>query len=195
MDESASSRKSERQRTARVLFHPALMTDESEDKTNLHPDIAEFDQLMSCLEQDVKAESGKLNNINEDDILKSLQEIGSPDPKSQVAINKMPEHKRKRYNDATRKEYEGMKKKDAMEFVRKNDVPEDAKTYISVVNWVTKFVLGQYQKTKCRIYFGEYHYVKTFTDCFAPTVNFCSVLIMLCLAAMFGWHWHLGSLD
>jgi hypothetical protein len=35
--------------------------------------------------------------------------------------------------------------------------------------------------------------MKTFTDCFAPTVNFYSVLIVLCLAAMFGWH--LGSLD
>jgi hypothetical protein len=141
----------------------------------------------------MKAESGKLNDINEDDILKSLQEIGSPDPKSQAAINKMPEQKRKRYNDATMKEYEGMKKKDVMEFVRKSDVPKDARIYICIVNWVTKFVLGQYQKTKCRICFGGHHYVKTFTDCFAPTVNFCSVLIMLCLAAMFGWH--LGSLD
>ena len=127
MNESALSRKSERKRTARVLFEPALMTDESDDKTNLNPAIMKFDQLMSCLEQDVKAESGKLNNINEDDILKSLQEIGSLDPKSQSAINKMPEHKRKRYNDATKKEFEGMKKKDVMEFVRKSDVPEDAK--------------------------------------------------------------------
>jgi hypothetical protein len=93
MNESASSRKSERQRTARVMYEPALTTTDE----NLNPSITEFDQLMSCLEQDVKAESGKLNNINEDDILKSLQEIGSPDPKSQAAINKMPEHKRKRY--------------------------------------------------------------------------------------------------
>ena len=38
-----------------------------------------------------------------------------------------------------------------------------------------------------------HHYVKTFTDCFAPTVNFCSVLIMLCLSAMLGWF--IGSLD
>ena len=56
VDESASSKKGVRKRTKRVLFDPALKTDESGDKTNLHPDIAEFDQLMSCLEQDVKAE-------------------------------------------------------------------------------------------------------------------------------------------
>jgi hypothetical protein len=86
-----------------------------------------------------------------------------------------------------------MKKKDVMDFVRITDIPKGAKIYICIVNWVTKYVLGVYQKTKCRICFGGHHYVKTFTDCFAPTVNFCSVLIMLCLAAMFGWH--LGSLD
>jgi transposase InsO family protein len=193
-NESESRRRSERNTSTRVGNEPSLMTsDDNDDMTELDPTIQNLDQLMSCLEQNVKAESGKLNNINEDDILKSLQEIGSPDPKSQAAINKMPKQKRKRYNDATMKEYEGMKKKDVMEFVRKSDVPNDARIYICIVNWVTKFVLGKYQKTKCRICFGGHHYVKTFTDCFAPTVNFCSVLIMLCLAAMFGWH--LGSLD
>jgi hypothetical protein len=181
MNQSASSRKSKRRKTSTIRLEPTLLTNENEDETNLQPDIAEFDQLMSCLEQDMKAESGKLKDINEDDILKSLQEIGSPDPKSQAAINKMPEQKRKRYNDATMKEYEGMKTKDVMEFVRKSDVPKDARIYICIVNWVTKFVLGQYQKTKCRICFGGHHYVKTFTDFFAPTVKFCSVLIMLCL--------------
>ncbi len=30
-------------------------------------------------------------------------------------------------------------------------------------------------------------------DCFASTFDFCTVLIMLCLSAMFGWH--IGSLD
>jgi hypothetical protein len=80
-----------------------------------------------------------------------------------------------------------------MVFVRITDIPKGAKIYICIVNWVTKYVLGVYQNTKCRICFGGHHYVKTFTDFFAPTVNFCSVLIMLCLAAMFGWH--LGSLD
>jgi hypothetical protein len=105
----------------------------------------------------------------------------------------LPQKARKRYNDATQKEYEGMKAKNVMEFVRMSDIPKETKIYICIVNWTTKYVLGVYQKTKCRICFGGHHYVKNFTDCFAPTVKFCSVLIMLCLAAMFGWH--LGSLD
>jgi hypothetical protein len=163
-----------------------------EDFTDLNPTVQNYDQLMSCLEQNVKTESGILNDKEEDEILKSLQEIGSPDPKSQAAIDKMPKDKRKRYNDATMKEFEGMKDKNVMEFVRIDGIPRE-KLYIYIVNWTTKFVLGTYQKTKCRICFGGHHYVKTFTDCFAPTVNFCSVLIMLCLAAMFGWF--IGSLD
>ena len=133
-----------------------------------------------------------MNDKEENEILKSLQQIGSPDPKSQAAIDKMPPNKSKRYNDATMKEFEGMKAKNVMDFVRIDGIPRE-KLYICIVNWTTKFVLGTYQKTKCRICFGGHHYVKTFTDCFAPTVNFCSVLIMLCLAAMFGWF--IGSLD
>ena len=133
-----------------------------------------------------------MKNNEENEILRNLLDIGSPDPKSQAAINKMPELKRKRYNDATMKEYEGMKAKNVMELVRISDIPNE-KLYICIVNWTTKFVLGVYQKTKCRICFGGHHYVKTFTDCFAPTVNFCSVLIMLCLSAMLGWY--IGSLD
>ena len=52
-NESASSRKSERQRTARVMYEPALTTTDE----NLNPTITEFDQLMSCLEQDIKKQS------------------------------------------------------------------------------------------------------------------------------------------
>ena len=62
-----------------------MTSDDNDDMTDLDPAIQNLGQLISCLEQNVKAESGKLNNINEDDILKSLQEIGSPDPKSQAA--------------------------------------------------------------------------------------------------------------
>ena len=163
-----------------------------EELTNLNPKAPIYDQLMSCMEQNLKMESGILNDKEENEILKSLQEIGSPDPKSQAAIDKMPPDKSKRYNDATMKEFEGMKAKNVMDFVRIDGIPRE-KLYICIVNWTTKFVLGTYQKTKCRICFGGHHYVKTFTDCFAPTVNFCSVLIMLCLAAMFGWF--IGSLD
>ena len=188
----SETRKSKREIKNRERFQPSFLLDEEDDLTNLDPNDKTFEQLLSCMEQNVKSESGKLNDPDEE-LLKSLQDIGRPDPKSQKAIDKLPEHVRKRYNDATTKEYEGMKSKDVMEFVRMTDIPKDAKIYICIVNWVTKYVLGVYQKTKCRICFGGHHYVKTFTDCFAPTVNFCSVLIMLCLSAMFGWY--IGSLD
>ena len=168
------------------------LDDNWEDLSNLNSTDQTFDDLLSCMEQNIGNELGKLNDPVED-LLKSTQDIGNPDPKSQKAIDKLPEKARKRYNDATTKEYEGMKAKKVMEFVRMSDIPKATKIYICIVNWTTKYVLGVYQKTKCRICFGGHHYVKTFTDCFAPTVNFCSVLIMLSLAAMFGWH--LGSLD
>jgi hypothetical protein len=145
------------------------------------------------MEQNLVHDKSKLNSREEQAIYDQLLDLSSPDPKSQSAIDKMPKEKRKRYNDATIKEFEGMKKKKVMEYIRITDLPAGSKIYICVVNWVTKFVLGTYSKTKCRICFGGHHYVKTFTDCFAPTVNFCSVLTMLCLAAMFGWF--IGSLD
>ncbi len=169
-----------------------LIENEEDDLANLDPTVRTFEQLLSCLEQGIGKESGKLNDPDED-LLQSQQNIGNDDPKSQKAIDRMPAEARKRYNDATTREYEGMKSKEVMEFVRITDIPMDAKIYICIVNWTTKYVLGVYQKTKCRICFGGHHYVKTFTDCFAPTVNFCSVLIMLCLAAMFGWY--IGSLQ
>jgi transposase InsO family protein len=184
------------QRIQRSSNEPALnlsAKDEDEDETDFDKEEKTFGQLLSCMEQNRKQESGKLNNEEEQSIHNHLLEIGSPDPKSQAAINKMPAEKRKRYNDATMKEFQGMKHKGVMENVRISDIPPGMKIYICVVNWVTKFVLGNYSKTKCRICFGGHHYVKTFVDCFAPTVNFCSVLIMLCLAAMFSWS--IGSLD
>ena len=193
-----------RARKSRIIFEPnfeptysrnkatVLMEDEEDDLANLDPTVRSFEQLLSCLEQNIGKESGKLTDPEEDQ-LKSQHDIGNTDPKSQKAIDKMPEKARKRYNEATTREYEGMKSKGVMEFVRMTDIPKQTKIYICIVNWTTKYVLGIYQKTKCRICFGGHHYVKTFTDCFAPTVNFCSVLTMLCLAAMFGWF--IGSLD
>jgi hypothetical protein len=170
-----------------------LIEDEDDELTNLNPTENTYDQLLTCMEQGIKAESGKLKDTNEDLMHQAMNDIGGPDPKSQKAIDRLPEKHRQRYNEATKREYEGMKKKDVMEFVRMSDIPSGSKIYICIVNWVTKYVLGIYQKTKCRICFGGHHYNKLFTDCFAPTVNFTSVLVMLCLAAMFGWH--LGSLD
>ena len=119
--------------------------------------------------------------------------LDEKDPKSQKEIDRMPPAKAKRFNMATQKEFQGMKSKKVIEYVRITDIPRSAKIYNCVVNWVTKTVLGVYVKTKCRICFGGHRYDKKFVDCFAPTVNFMSVLIMLCLSAMFGWF--LGSLD
>jgi hypothetical protein len=167
--------------------------EEAEDDTDFDKEDTTFGQLLSCMEQNRKDESGQITNKDEELIHKHLLDIGSPDPKSQATINRMPAAKRKRYNDATTKEFQGMKQKEVMENIRISDVPNGSKIYICIVNWVTKFVLGTYTKTKCRICFGGHQYVKTFVDCFAPTVNFCTVLIMLCLAAMFSWS--LGSLD
>jgi hypothetical protein len=195
-----SKRKIESRKTFQPNFEPTykrneatlFFEEEEDDLSDLSTIDNNFDQLLSCLEQNLGKESGKLKDQNEE-LIKSAQDIGNADPKSQKAIDKMPEQIRKRYNDATKREYEGMKSKGVMEFIRISDIPKNAKIYICIVNWVTKYVLGVYQKTKCRICFGGHHYVKTFTDCFAPTVNFCTVLIMLCLSAMFGWY--IGSLD
>jgi hypothetical protein len=120
-------------------------------------------------------------------------EFDQPDPKSQKEIDKLPPEHQKRYNDATMTEFLGMKAKQVMELIPASRLPRDTKIYPAVVNWTTKKVLGVYSKTKCRICFGGHRYNKLYTDCFAPTVNFTSVLIILCLAAIFGWH--LGSLD
>ena len=176
-------------RMERTMFVDA----EEDELTNLNPTENAYDQLLTCMEQGIKTESGSLKDPNEDLIHQAMNDIGGSDPKSQKAIDRMPEKHRQRYNEATKREYDGMKKKDVMEFIRMSDIPRESKIYICIVNWVTKYVLGIYQKTKCRICFGGHHYNKLFTDCFAPTVNFTSVLVILCLAAMFGWH--LGSLD
>ena len=205
-DQSDSTR-SKRVKSTRKLYEPnfepthrrkqtestLFIEDDDDDLTDLNPVENTYDQMLNCMEQGIKSESGKLNDMNEELVHHAMNDIGGPDPKSQKAIDRLPEKQRQRYNEATKREFDGMKKKEVMEFVRMIDVPSGAKIYICIVNWVTKYVLGVYQKTKCRICFGGHHYNKLFTDCFAPTVNFTSVLIMLCLAAIFGWY--LGSLD
>jgi hypothetical protein len=80
-----------------------------------------------------------------------------------------------------------------MDLIPLSQLPKGIKIYPSVVNWTTKKVLGVYSKTKCRICFGGHRYDKAYTDCFAPTVNFTSVLMILCLGTMLGWFF--GSID
>jgi hypothetical protein len=86
-----------------------------------------------------------------------------------------------------------MKHKGVIEYTTSDDLPFGTQIYQSIVNWTSKTNLGVYVKTKCRICFGGHRYDKSYSGTFTLTVNFCTVLIMICLAAIFGWH--LGSLD
>ena len=95
---------------------------EEDELTNLNPTENAYDQLLTCMEQSIKTESGILNDSNEDSIHQAMNDIGGADPKSQKAIDRMPEKHRQRYNEATKREYEGMKNKDVMEFVRMSDI-------------------------------------------------------------------------
>ena len=119
--------------------------------------------------------------------------LSIPDPKSQSDIDKMEHNDAKRFNEATIAEVNGMKHKKVIEYTTLDDLPKGTKIYQSIVNWTSKTNLGVYIKTKCRICFGGHRYDKSFSDTFAPTVNFCSVLMIICLSAMFGWF--TGSLD
>jgi hypothetical protein len=119
--------------------------------------------------------------------------LNIPDPKSQREIDKMDPIDAKRFNDSTRSEVDGMKGKKVFIYTTMDDLPRDTFIYQSIVNWTSKTNLGIYVKTKCRICFGGHRYDKSYADTFAPTVNFCTVLGIICLSAMFGWA--MGSLD
>jgi hypothetical protein len=119
--------------------------------------------------------------------------LNIPDPKSQGDIDRMKPEDAKRFNEATFSEVNGMKGKGVFKNTTMDDLPPGTKVYQSVVNWTSKTNLGVYVKTKCRICFGGHRYDKSYADTFAPTVNFCTVLVIICLSAMFGWA--MGSLD
>jgi transposase InsO family protein len=120
-------------------------------------------------------------------------DLSIPDPKSQSDIDKMKPKDAKRFNDATITEVNGMKGKQVFINATLDELPPGTKVYQSVVNWTSKTNLGVYVKTKCRICFGGHTYDKSYSDTFAPTVNFCTVLVIICLSAMFGWF--MGSID
>jgi transposase InsO family protein len=119
--------------------------------------------------------------------------LSIPDPKSQSEIDRMDPKDAIRFNDATIAEVKGMKGKNVFVHATIDELPPGTKIYQSVVNWTSKTNLGVYVKTKCRICFGGHRYDKSYSDTFAPTVNFCTVLVIICLSAMFGWF--MGSLD
>jgi hypothetical protein len=143
---------------------------------------------MGCSSTDVEIPDEQNLNHDHDGV-----NLDVPDPKSQRDIDRMSPQDAKRFNEATLAEVNGMKKKGVMELRTLDSLPQHSKIYQSVVNWTSKTNLGIYVKTKCRICFGGHRYDKSSSDTFAPTVNFCTVLIMICLSAMFSWH--LGSVD
>jgi hypothetical protein len=119
--------------------------------------------------------------------------LSIPDPKSQAEIDRMDPKDALRFNNATIAEVNGMKGKNVFVYSTIDKLPPGTTIYQSVVNWTSKMNLEVYVKTKCRICFGGHRYDKSYTDTFAPTVNFCTVLVIICLSAMFGWF--MGSLD
>jgi hypothetical protein len=44
------------------------------------------------MEQSINAESGRLDHVNEEIMQQAMNEIGGPDPKSQKAIDRLPEN-------------------------------------------------------------------------------------------------------
>ena len=169
--------------------------------------------LLDCMEAQITTDTKLLKELelltactlceNDDELMLSTFandlnhnldiNLNIPDPKSQNEIDRMHPKDAARFNDATIAEVNGMKGKNVFEYVTMDNLPHGTKIYQSIVNWTSKTNLGIYVKTKCRICFGGHVYDKSFTDTFAPTVNFCTVLVMICLAAMFGWS--MGSLD
>ena len=162
--------------------------------------------MMDCMESQIDEDTLLMKEMelmmactyDEDDpLLTTIEEteidLSIPDPKSQKEIDAMDPKKAKRFNDATIAEVNGMKKKGVIQYTTIKDLPKETKIYQSIVNWTSKTNLGIYVKTKCRVCFGGHRYDKTFADTFAPTVNFCTVLMIICLSAMFGWH--MGGID
>jgi transposase InsO family protein len=173
----------------------------------MEQDEANF--LLNCMEASIDEESILLRELElltacaicdgDEEILMptittdQVVDLNIPDPKSQSEIDRMDPKDARRFNDATISEVNGMKGKNVFVNTTMADLPPGTKVYESVVNWTSKTNLGVYVKTKCRICFGGHRYDKTYADTFAPTVNFCTVLVIICLSAMFGWA--MGSLD
>ena len=156
-----------------------------DDETKL---MKELELLSACAFSTDNQEMLMSTLLNEQDINLSMS-----DPKSQNEIDRMDPKDAERFNKATVAEVNGMKHKNVFKHTTLDELPQDTKIYQSIVNWTSKTNLGVYVKTKCRICFGGHIYDKSYTDTFAPTVNFCTVLVIICLSAMFGWF--IGGLD
>jgi hypothetical protein len=217
-DEGPPAERQRRNNTARKFLLPGTHSDEIYIRKqqyshlcldNLIDDDAEAIFLLDCMEAQTNDETKLMKELELltactlCDELKDISipaitdnpevNLNIPDPKSQSEIDRMDPKDAKRFNDATISEVNGMKSKNVFKNTTMDALPEGTTVYQSVVNWTSKTNLGVYVKTKCRICFGGHRYDKTYTDTFAPTVNFCTVLVIICLSAMFGWS--MGSLD
>ncbi len=153
-----------------------------DDETKL---MKELELLTACaLNEELNGEMITLAIMNDQCVNLTI-----PDPKSQSKIDQMDPKDALRFNNATISEVNGMKSKKVFVNATLDDLPHGTTIYQSVVNWTSKTNLGVYVKTKCRICFGGHRYDKNYADNFAPTVNFCTVLGIICLSAMFGWLW------
>jgi len=161
------------------------MEAQADDETKL---MKELELMMACTLHEEPNELLTSAVTNDMEI-----NLAIPDPKSQNEIDRMDPKDALRFNNATISEVNGMKEKNVFVNATLDDLPPGTTIYQSVVNWTSKTNLGVYVKTKCRICFGGHRYDKSYTDTFAPTVNFCTVLVIICLSAMFGWF--MGSLD
>jgi len=91
-----------RKQTESTMF----LEDDDDDLSDLNPAERTFDQMLNCMEQGIKSESGKLTDTNEELVHHAMNDIGGPDPKSQKAIDRLPEKHRQRYNEAIRRHEE-----------------------------------------------------------------------------------------
>ena len=218
-DNDVRQQRTKRQRAQRVFLLPGTHTELNIRKQTyanvcLEPlmDFNDTVLMLDCMDAQTSNETILMKelellnactyNDDDNDVLLAtllntnavnLVNLNTPDPKTQGEINKMHPIDAKRFNDATIAEVDGMKIKQVFANTTMDELPEGTPIYQSVVNWTSKTNLGVYVKTKCRICFGGHRYDKSFSDTFAPTVNFCTVLIVICLSAMF--QWYLGSLD
>jgi hypothetical protein len=217
-DEGPQAERQRRNNTARKFLLPGTHSDEIDIRKqqyshlrldNLMDDDAEAIFMLDCMEAQTNDETKLMKELElltacticdelEDILIPAITDkpevnLTIPDPKSQGEIDRMNPKDAKRFNDATISEVNGMKSKNVFKNTTMDALPAGTTVYQSVVNWTSKTNLGVYVKTKCRICFGGHRYDKTYTDTFAPTVNFCTVLVIICLSAMFGWS--MGSLD
>ncbi len=84
----------------------------------------ELDTLLSCLESKIPPDLCLMSTPRTSALHATFPgDIDGRDPKSQREIDQLPPEEAKRYNDATRAEFNGMKKKQVMELVPASSIP------------------------------------------------------------------------